>query len=152
MATTSITLPPDYGYVLLTATALTLPLPIFHTLLTSRHRKRAQVPYPIAYAPASEAADSPAKYSFNCAQRSHANFTDNLPTALVGLFVAGLGWPRVSSALGVVWGVARVVYALGYVRADKKEGRGRLVGTWGSGPLVLLGLLGGWVGVGILMG
>lgn len=54
------------------------------------------------------------------------------------LFIAGIYFPLTAAALGVIFGVFKLNFALGY----KKSGpRGRLVGAVGS-ELSLLGLLG----------
>lgn len=59
-------------------------------LNVAKYRKRAEVPYPNAYATATETKDNKAKYLFNCAQRSHATYLEHWPTMLVGLFAGGL--------------------------------------------------------------
>lgn len=93
------------------------------------YRKAAKVPFPNAYASASEAKDDRAKYLFNCAQRSHANFLEHQPAFLTGLLIGGLKYPIVSAGLGVAWCVARVMYTLGYT-SDRPNGSGRRIGTW----------------------
>jgi len=93
------------------------------------YRTSAKVPYPNAYASASEAKDDRAKYLFNCAQRSQANFLEHQPVFLTGLLIGGLKYPIVSAGLGIAWCVARVMYALGYT-----SNRGRSIGTWFWGP------------------
>jgi glutathione S-transferase len=94
-------------------------------------RKAANVSYPNAYASANEAATSQEKYRFNCAQKAHANFTENHPTFLVALLVTGLRFPLVAASLGAVWNAGRIAYALGYTRKENAEnGKGRLIGVW----------------------
>jgi glutathione S-transferase len=86
------------------------------------------VPYPIHYAPESEAATSIEKYQFNCAQRAHYNWLENLPNFLITLFVAGLKFPEWSAGLGAVYLVGRILYATGYTRPIRDGGRGRYNG------------------------
>jgi len=51
-----------------------------------------------------------------------------------------LRWPVVSSVLGLIWSVGRVVYAIGYTRPDLKNGKGRLYGS-----VSYIGQLGLWI-------
>jgi len=141
--------------VILTASATTF-LSSWHGLFSGRYRRAAQIKHPNAYAPAELAASNHAAYLFNCAQRAHANYTENYPSLLVSLLLAGLQYPLVASALGAVWCVARVVYTLGYVKEGQMEGKGRIPGLvwvvpqWGLGALSALvglrmvGVLGGF--------
>ena len=165
----SVTIPNEYGYlsllskhdsscltmrsyVLLTAAASTFFINTWHTILVGSARKAAKVPYPNAYASAAEAAESQDKYLFNCAQRAHYNFLEALPTYLVTLLVAGIRYPVLSAGLGVAWGVARVMYGLGYMRKDKKGGMGRYAGIWHSPILVILAGMSGLAGWGVVVG
>jgi glutathione S-transferase len=116
--------------------------------VAGRFRRAAQVPYPNHYASAeSIAAATPElkqnKYLFNCAQRSHANYLENLPLVLTGLLVGGVNYPRLATAFGVGWMVSRLVYWRGYLRTDKTNGSGRAAGSmfWVF-QLGFLGLLG----------
>lgn len=85
-------------------------------------------------------------YLFNCAQRAHGNFLENHSMFIAALLVAGLRYPVTSSVMGVGWIVSRIAYAVGYTRADRDDGKGRLIGApfW----LFQLGLFGmvGWSG------
>lgn len=79
--------------------------------------------YPNAYATPEQAAADPAAYRLNCAQRAHANYTENLGPFLANLLVAGLRFPVYAAAAGVVWLVARVVYTKGYTSDKGPAGR-----------------------------
>lgn len=68
-------------------------------------------------------------YLFNCAQRAHYNFLENYVTFLPALLIAGLKFPVVSSAIGAVWMLCRTLYATGYTDANRKDGKGRLMGS-----------------------
>jgi glutathione S-transferase len=132
------------SYVVATAAAAIF-LGVWHGFVSSRYRKPAQVRYPDCFASAeSIAAAAPdlkqKKYLFNCAQRAHANYLENLPGVLTALMVGGALYPKTSAGLGAAWVVSRIAYTLGYLRADKTEGKGRSAGT--SFFLFQLGLLG----------
>ncbi|KAF4553422.1 Hypothetical protein D9617_7g031500 [Elsinoe fawcettii] len=151
---TTITLPPAFGYVLLT-TALTTFNGVWHGLRVSSFRKAAGLGYPTPYADSAQIAqaDSEAKkkalYIFNCAQRAHGNFLENQSGVLVTMLIAGLRFPLAATGFGLMWNVGRVVYAVGYTDKSKTNGKGRLQGSffW----LAQLGLLvlSGWTGAGI---
>lgn len=112
--------------------------------------KQTEIPYPTQYASDSLLASTPDStlkqnmYLFNCAQRAHYNFLENYVTFLPALLIAGLKYPVASSVLGAAWIVFRTLYATGYTRADKKDGKGRLMGAgfW-LAQFALYGICGG---------
>lgn len=130
----SITVPPEYGYVLLTATA-TFFVSTWHGMRVPTFRKRAKVGYPAAYASNEDIAKADseeqkkAMYLFNCAQRAHYNFIENYNSALPALLISGLQFPLTAAATGALWTLFRIMYATGYTREDKDRGQGRLVGS-----------------------
>jgi glutathione S-transferase len=87
-------------------------------MLTSRARKAAGIPYPIAYASEDAAKPGTAAYRFNCAQRAHANFTENHTGAVIGMLVTGLVYPRLAATLGAVFTVGRIGYGIGYASGN----------------------------------
>ncbi|KAK3325752.1 hypothetical protein B0H66DRAFT_137092 [Apodospora peruviana] len=117
-----IAVPNEFGYVLLAASA-TFFVNSYHSILTSKARKASGIKYPTAYASAEVAEKDPKAFQFNCAQRAHANFTENLTPFLGELFIAGLRYPQLAASLGGVWAVARVFYAAGYTGAKGPAGR-----------------------------
>ncbi|KAL8678777.1 MAG: hypothetical protein Q9186_004887 [Xanthomendoza sp. 1 TL-2023] len=159
---TQLTIPSEYGYVLLTASLSTL-VGYYHLFHTGNYRKAAKVPYPNAYATAAEAKESKEKYLFNCAQRSHVTFLEvpnpfliTLPTPLppliwlerdqrskflTTLLISGLNFPLFSSAMGLIWIAGRIVYLRGYTDPNKEQGAGRQRGSFNY--IGGLGLLGG---------
>ncbi|QSZ37738.1 hypothetical protein DSL72_008837 [Monilinia vaccinii-corymbosi] len=143
----TVTLDSDYGYVILAATS-TFVLNFMHGINTGRYRKAAKVDYPAAYAPTSRT--DPEAHRFNCAQRAHANFTENHSVAVSALLISGLQFPKIAALLGGAWTVSRWVYMKGYSRGDA-GGKGRYKGI--SFWLFQLGLMGlcGWTGVGMLL-
>ncbi|KAK4043486.1 hypothetical protein C8A01DRAFT_13040 [Parachaetomium inaequale] len=133
----SIVLPNDYGYVLLAASS-TFIVNIMHGFLTSAARRKAGVKYPNSYASAEQAEKDPRAFTFNCAQRAHNNFTENLTPFLGALLISGLKYPVFAASLGGVWSVARTLFAFGYT---SKGPDGRIVGA-GLGTLTNLTLVG----------
>lgn len=104
---------------------------MWHAFRVPSFRKKSGVGYPNVYATPEQIAQAPtedkklAMYLLNCAQRAHHHYLENYPTVLAALLIAGLKYPVTSTALGAVWSIGRVLYATGYTRADKKDGRGR---------------------------
>jgi len=145
---TTITIDPNFGYVLLAAST-TFILNTIHATNTSKYRKAAAVPYPGAYAPSSRT--DPAAFTFNCAQRAHANYIENQPSMLGALLLAGLRFPIAAAVMGVGWSVSRYLYMTGYC-SGKEGGKGRYRGA--SFYLFHFGLLGltVWNGVQMVLG
>ncbi|XP_054753465.1 glutathione S-transferase 3, mitochondrial-like [Lytechinus pictus] len=121
-------LPSDFGYVILTAVASAIMVGYLAERV-SFARKAHKVEYPTFY--------SPDNQLFNCFQRAHANTLENYPQFLMLLFLAGIGFPRASSILGVIYIVGRISYAHGYYTGDPSK---RMRGVYGY--IGLLGLLG----------
>jgi uncharacterized membrane protein YecN with MAPEG domain len=60
--------------------------------------------------------------------RAHYNTLEWMPLFLVSLWLFAIYWsPLVAAAVGAVWVVARIVYALGYYAAAERRGPGFLV-------------------------
>ncbi|KAI6355878.1 hypothetical protein MCOR25_008084 [Pyricularia grisea] len=127
-AAITLTLPGDYGYVLLAA-ASSFFLQTYHMVLSSKARKESGLAYPIAYAEAQVTAKDPKAFAFNCAQRAQTNFTENLTPFLGALLISGLKYPIPSAGLGAGWVVSRIIYASGYTSFGPK---GRGIGFIGS--------------------
>lgn len=79
------------------------------------------------------------------------NYLENHPPFVLAMLLVGVQYPLTATALGAGWSVSRIAYALGYTRADKENGKGRLAGLtfW----LFQLGAFGmtGWLGVKMVM-
>ncbi len=74
--------------------------------------------------------------------RVQANTLEWLPVFLVGLWLFALYWnDLVAAALGVVWIVGRILYALGYVADPAKRELGFVVQAAAS-AILLFGALG----------
>ncbi|OAA66200.1 Membrane associated eicosanoid/glutathione metabolism-like domain protein [Cordyceps fumosorosea ARSEF 2679] len=118
----ALEIPDQYSYVLAVATT-TFFLNTVHMLRTSKFRKLARVPYPAPYASDEEVAKNPSASKFNCAQRAHANFTENLTPFLGSLLVAGVQHPVAAATLGGAWSFSRLIYLLGYTSDAGPKGR-----------------------------
>jgi len=141
----TITIDPNYGYVLLAATS-TFFLNSIHTFNTGKYRKAAKVGYPAAYAPSSRT-DVDA-FKFNCAQRAHANYIENQPSFVGALLLAGLKFPITAAVMGLGWSVSRYLYMVGYCNGTE-GGKGRYRGI--SYMLFQFGLYGLAVWNGVMM-
>jgi len=144
----TLTIDPNYGYVLLAATS-TFFLNTYHSVNTGVYRKAAAIPYPGAYAPSSRT--DPEAHKFNCAQRAHANFIENQPSLLAALLLAGLKFPITSAVMGAGWTMSRYLYMVGYSKGEE-GGKGRYKGIYFW--LFQLGLAGlaGYNGVAMILG
>lgn len=60
--------------------------------------------------------------TLSAAQRAHANFTENLTPAVIGMLVTGLKFPIAAAIGGGAWSFFRVLYARGYA-ANGPAGR-----------------------------
>ncbi|KAK4065321.1 Microsomal glutathione S transferase [Trichoderma simmonsii] len=118
----TLTLPDAYGFVLAAATS-TFFVNILHMARTGKFRKESKIAYPNCYATHEQAEKDPAAYKFNCAQRAHANFIENQPSALGALFIAGLHFPVAAAVLGASWSFGRTLYLYGYTGGSGPKGR-----------------------------
>ncbi|KAG8415218.1 hypothetical protein J3458_009083 [Metarhizium acridum] len=99
-------------------------------LRTSMLRNASGIKYPNSYASAEQAEKDGNAYAFNCAQRAHANFTENHTSFLGALLISGLRFPVAAAAIGAAWTVFRVLYLFGYT--SQAGPRGRTTGAMGS--------------------
>jgi glutathione S-transferase len=97
--------------------------------LAGSMRKAAGVSYPNFYPTPQAVKENKDAYKYTCAQRSHANFMENMPQAMISMLVAGLTYPKASAALGAGWLVSRMLYAYGYIYSAKERGMGRQIGN-----------------------
>ena len=160
-------LTPSHSYVIATAAFSTF-IGQWLAIRVGTFRKAAKVLYPNCYATDAEAKVDKAKYLFNCAQRAHANFLEHHSTFLASLLISGISHPvlipspsplfnltasqTVSAGLGVVWSVARVLYAIGYTNPNKQAGSGRRLGTFYMLPELALQFTAGFTGWKMIMG
>ncbi|KAK5995838.1 Glutathione S-transferase 3 [Cladobotryum mycophilum] len=125
----TLEVPSQYGLVLAVATS-TFFLNTIHFFRTAKFRKISGVGYPNAYASTELADKNPAAHKFNCAQRAHANFTENHTPFLGALLISGLRFPVAAAVVGAAWAVSRVLFVLGYT--SDAGPKGRRVGSAGS--------------------
>lgn len=132
-------IPATYGHVLLTASAA-LILSTIHSLSIGFYfRPRAHILLPQLYATPEQAAADPRAYTYNCAQRAHANYVENLFPAVGAMLLGGLRNPRAATLLGVSWMGMRVLYFLNYIMSKSGTvvhgrppmGRGTALMFWG---------------------
>lgn len=74
-----------------------------------------------AYASNEEAKRDPAANAFNCAQRAHGNYLEQLPNFLILLGVSGIRYPVYAAVAGAVWLAGRVAYTVGYSTGDPSK-------------------------------
>ncbi|XP_024377614.1 uncharacterized protein [Physcomitrium patens] len=120
------TVAPEFGYVVLTASASVI-LTQWQMFQVAFQRRRSGLKYPKMY---EDAEDS----LFNCYQRAHQNTLESYPAFLTLLVISGLAYPITASVFGMLWVVGRVVYSLGYYTGDpSKRFRGAFhnFGLWG---------------------
>ncbi|KAJ7517254.1 hypothetical protein O6H91_21G015900 [Diphasiastrum complanatum] len=127
-ATATGLLPPEFGYVALTA-ASSVVLTQWQSIQVFLQRRKSGVKYPKMY-------EDVEGSIFNCYQRAHQNTLENYPAFLVLLLVSGLAYPITASIFGLVWVIGRVFYSFGYYTGDPQN---RLKGAWNT--FGLLGLL-----------
>jgi len=122
-----LSLPEDYGYVILTGVGAIF-MAMWKGIKVGMARKEHNVEYPAMYSD---------NKIFNCVQRAHQNTLENLPQFMFLLTMAGFSHPRVAAAAGWVWIAGRIVYGIGYSTGlPAKRSRGAF------GYLGLLTLLG----------
>jgi len=144
MSTVTISVPQEYGYVL-TTLLLTGVLGFYQGNVVGLARRAAAIPYPNAYATHAEAQESLLAYRFNCAQRAHANYLENVTQTVVAAAIAGVQYPLITTGLMGAWLLGRLVYLKGYIAGSKEDkGKGRYKGIWYM--LAQFGLVGvaGW--------
>lgn len=76
---------------------------------------------------------------FNNAQRAHHNMLEQVPSVLTALVLAGIRFPKVAAALGIVYAIGRIMYSRGY--KSKKGAKGREAGAILS-ALCMMSLIG----------
>ncbi|KAH8146729.1 uncharacterized protein LAJ45_09103 [Morchella importuna] len=130
---------PEHGYAL-AAMAFTGLLGQWHAIVVGTARKAAGVPYPNAYVTHEDAEKDIKKYQFNCAQRSHANYMENLAVVFPLMVASAPLYPMATAVLGGIWSVGRIFYTLGYKSSKQGDGgKGRYQGVfYNIGQLGLL--------------
>ncbi|KAJ5888735.1 hypothetical protein N7495_008776 [Penicillium taxi] len=126
----SIIIPSNYGAVIAVALGFIPVLGFIHGNITGSLRKVANVPYPHTYATVQQCKENPSAEKFNCAQRAHANFTENAAQTMLFTLVAGVKYPQLATGLGLAWVVLRSLFLYGYVYSGKPNGKGRYIGIF----------------------
>lgn len=118
-----ITLNGDFRYVL-AASALLPAVGFFHSLNTLYWRIKSKTNFPLLFADESVKVDykiDVAKKRFNCAQKAHLQFTENVNLTLVAGWITGVCYPREAAGLITVWAVSRFFYMLAYSTGEPKR-------------------------------
>ncbi|KAG2140184.1 hypothetical protein DEU56DRAFT_297126 [Suillus clintonianus] len=134
----SIVLPPGFGYVAAGLVSTAWVLGWQAMIVVGGHRTKSGVKYPQMYAEKAEAEASKAALLFNCAQRAHQNTLEHMPLILVTTLVTAMRYPVFAGYACGLWALSRVLYTLGYTTGDpvKRNTRGGILGE-----LPLFGLL-----------
>ncbi|VUZ42084.1 unnamed protein product [Hymenolepis diminuta] len=80
----------------------------------------------------------PTNMEFNCIQRAHQNYLENIPFFLSGLFIGGLYCPVGATFLGSVYLFGRICYYKGYISGDPSKRRRGMVGMMALMLLMLV--------------
>jgi glutathione S-transferase len=121
--------PQGYGRVLLAASGGLILNTIHSFSIGTYFRPRAGIILPQLYATPEQAAADPNAYTYNCAQRAHANYVENLFPTIGAMLLGGLRYPGAATCLGVAWMGWRLVYFYNYTRPANysKSQRGEIV-------------------------
>eukprot|EP00475_Leptophrys_vorax_P022952 TRINITY_DN3124_c0_g1_i1.p1 TRINITY_DN3124_c0_g1~~TRINITY_DN3124_c0_g1_i1.p1 ORF type:complete len:200 (-),score=44.54 TRINITY_DN3124_c0_g1_i1:60-659(-) len=68
--------------------------------------------------------DEASAFQFNCVQRAHQNYLENLPGFLAMVILGMFSYPLLTTVFGLVWLLARLVYAIGYTSGPKGRFKG----------------------------
>lgn len=141
-----LTLPENYGFVLLSAVAVALQCYLVgFTIAQGKRRKYfneeflqknfgeehkkaygCNVPkqgYPdLGNGRYSQKLSYEAWFDFNNAQRCHQNFLETVSLMIFAILIAGLYFPKAAAILGAVHFIGRIFYIIGYTKsgADKR--------------------------------
>jgi len=112
MATTSITLPDTFGYVILSCVIAPSVVVSLMGGSVMKARKEFNVQYPNLYATPGYHKDADA---FNRVQRGHqAVLVESLPSFTLSALVAGVCYPVTMSITGLAWSVGAYLFQIGY--------------------------------------
>eukprot|EP00834_Sanchytrium_tribonematis_P005125 NODE_290_length_10614_cov_1.553590.p9 type:complete len:166 gc:universal NODE_290_length_10614_cov_1.553590:6950-6453(-) len=125
---------PAYGYCVATASTLA-----FHCysqgFYISKLRREFGLNYPdVGSGRYSDKLTDEQWVKFNCYQRAHHNYLEQIPMTLVWLLVGGIKYPEIATGLGLSVFVGRQLYVSGY---RKKGPQGRKLGGYVSSASML---------------
>ena len=111
MSNVRISVPYEYGFVILSAVILPTLTNIFLGGPVMKARKDLNVPYPNLYAVPGvhEKADA-----FNRIQRGHQNYLENIGDFRFMALVGGLKHPLICAFSGVIYCLGSILYQKGY--------------------------------------
>lgn len=117
-------------------TALVILLLLIQYMVFTALTGRARVKY---YIRAPDCAGHP---TFERVYRVQMNTLEQLIVVIPAMWICGLFFNPywVGPLLGLVFFVARILYAVGYIKDPKSRGLGMMIGSLASGALVLMGI------------
>jgi glutathione S-transferase len=137
LSTTTITIPTNYGYVLLSSViVIGFIIPMYLGSAVMDARKKYNVPYPNLYATPGYHKDADA---FNRVQRGHQNMFESLSSIVAMALIGGIKYPIACCCLALCYGVGNILYLKGYADTtlDVKSARYKK-----GGMLKQIGILG----------
>lgn len=111
-------IPSSYGLVLFVASSAFIFSTIQSVYIGATLRPGAKILYPQLYATPEQAAADPVIFAYNCAQRAHANYVENLFPTIGSMLVAGMNYPLAAGCLGLGWLCCRLIYFYNYTRVQ----------------------------------
>jgi len=78
-------------------------------------------------------------FKFNCVQRAHQNYLEQLPGMLAMIVLGTFSFPLFTTVFGLIWLLGRLVYAMGYRGSPKRRHRGsfQYIGVLGLMALMI---------------
>ena len=153
MSLATLTVPANYGYVLLTTVVgSTFVVPMFFMGgAVMGARSKFGVDYPNLYATPGYHKEADA---FNRVQRGHQNMLESLTSFTVANLIGGLKYPLACSAFAVLYSLGSYLYLVGYADATldvktaryQKGGQIKFIGWLGAlgATVMVAGSLVGW--------
>ena len=123
MSFTTITVPANYGYVILSSVIVTgFIVPTYMGAKVMTAREKFNIPYPNLYATPGYHKEADA---FNRVQRGHQNMFEVLPTIIILALIGGLKHPLAASILSLAYSLGCILFLNGYadVTLDVKTAR-----------------------------
>ena len=69
-------------------------------------------------------------FEFSIAQRAHKNFLEQVTIVVFSILAAGVTLPYVAVAVGALYFIGRLIFAIGYIRRSSEgTSKGRVLGT-----------------------
>jgi len=129
----TLSLRPEHGYCVF-ATLLSIPVNIYGAFKVSKARKLYDVKYPRMYVEK----DGKNFNAFNCVQRAHQNFIENIPFHYMLCALSSIYRPKLAAMAIAIRSLGFIAYIRGYSTGDPSA---RLQGGFGYiGFFTMIGL------------